>query len=1152
MEERLAGIWSHLLNLDSLGIDDSFFELGGHSLLVTRMISEVRKSFSIEMPLRSMFESPTIAGFAKRVEEAKRLNKGLRLPPIEHEADRSNLPLSFSQRRLWFLDRLEGESSFYNIPLVVKLSGALDEQALEKGINALVERHEALRTTFIEKDGDAVQVIAPELKITLEKQDLSGYSGKGVMEAISQYIAQPFDLEKGPVFRAGLVKTGDDGHILAIAVHHIVFDGWSRGIFIEELISLYRGIKAGQASILTELPVQYGDYALWQNKWFDGELKEEMLSYWRDKLGGELPALELPTDRPRPAVQTYNGDVVHIALTRELSEALRRLSREKEATLFMTMLAAFKALLYRYTGQEDIIVGTPIAGRNYSETEGMIGFFVNTLALRTDLSGAPEFQELLQRVRTCTLDAYENQEMPFDKLVEELQPDRDMSRQPVFQVMFILQNTPVKEAKVAGMELKPVEVESKTSKFDLTLELYEDADGIKGWIEYNTDLFEAERIGRMAACYTRLLEGAVKNSSTRIDKIEILDEKEYGKVVKEWNNTGKDYGTAACIHEIFEKLAGEMPQKEAVCCRGEALTYGELNRRANRLARFIQKKGLGEKSIVGVCTQRSIGAIVGILAALKAGGAYMPLDPGYPEERIRYMIEDSGAGIIISEDRYADLLGDFKGEKVLMDRDWDKISEEAGDNLGIRVKPESPAYVIYTSGSTGLPKGVIGVNSAAMNRFNWMWEKYPFTEGEVCCQKTSLNFVDSVWEIFGSLLKGVRSIIIPDEELKDTYRFIEVLEKEKVSRIVLVPSLLNAILDMDKNIGQRLRGLKLWVVSGETLSTGLVERFRESMPENRLLNLYGSSEVSADVTYYDTGEYSEGMKSIPIGRPIPNTRIYILDSGMNPVPPGVNGEIYVGGDGLAQGYLNRPELTKEKFIPDPFETEKEGRLFRTGDIGRYLPDGNILYIGRKDNQVKVRGYRIELGEIEDALKGCPGIKEAAADVYEDGAGGRGLVAYMVQEKESGGTEEIREFLKGKLPEYMLPSIYVPLEEMPLNANGKIDRRALKKVIIAGELNRQFVAPETATELMLSELWCEILGFEKISIEDSFFVIGGHSLLATRLLAKIRNSIQVDITLKEFFLHSTIKALAQIVEEKLLNTLNLDDISRLIEDEGNKN
>ncbi|MEP6995919.1 MAG: amino acid adenylation domain-containing protein, partial [Acidobacteriota bacterium] len=866
------------------------------------------------------------------------------------------------------------------------MTGPLDVGALEESLNEIVRRHDALRTSFSVCEGRPVQVISQARQVALPETDLRDLPVEAREREASRLAGleagRLFDLAQGPLFRAKLLRLTEEEHVLIVTMHHIVSDGWSVAVFMRELAMLYDAFRLGKPSPLPELPIQYADYALWQQNWLRGEVLEQQLDYWKRQLAGIPAALELATDRPRAAVHSFRGASIGAILPLGLLQRLNALSHSEGATLFMTLLAAFQALLSRYTGQEDIPVGSPIAGRTQVETEGLIGFFVNTLVLRGDLSGDPTFRQLLARVRETSLEAYAHQDLPFEKLVEELQPERDLGRNPLFQVMFALQNTPASSPELTGLKVAPLSVESKTSHFDLEVYLLEKPSGLTCTFVYATDLFDSGTIVRMMGHYQRLLESVVADPDRCLSTVDLMSGSERHQILVEWNQTETEYPRNKTVHGLFEEQVERTPEAVVLRDGREELRFGELNRRANRLAHFLRKRGVGPEVVVGVCMERSARTVVALLGVLKAGGAYVPLDPSYPEERLAFMLRDSGARVLLTDEPSAPRFSGHEAEVVRLDSVDAALSAESETNPVGASRPGDLAYVIYTSGSTGPPKGVEALHRGCVNRFAWMWRTYPFAAGEVCCQKTALSFVDSVWEIFGPLLQGIPSVVLPEETVRDPRAFLETLAAARVTRIVLVPSLLRALLDSGIDLAGTLPSLRWWVTSGEALSLELYRRFRGSLPGATLINLYGSSEVSADVTCWDSRS-AEPRDAVPIGRPIANTQVYILDGRGQPVPVGIPGEIYVGGHGLARGYRNRPELTAERFLPDPFRRVPGARLFRTGDRGRYRDDGQIEYLVRTDFQIKLRGRRIEPGEIESRLGEHAAVVQAVVCLRED-------------------------------------------------------------------------------------------------------------------------------------------------------------------------
>jgi amino acid adenylation domain-containing protein len=1038
-------------------------------------------------------------------------------------------PLSFAQQRLWFLDQLEPNSPLYNLPHGVRLSGALDIPALERGFNALVERHEILRITFAVIDGNPVQLIGPRLTLALPVMDLEALPQEE-REAEVQRLAtaearQPFDLAHGPLLRVRLLRLGIQEHVLLLTLHHIVADGWSRDIVVRELAVLYEALAAGRPAPLPELPIQYADFAHWQRRYLQREILERQLGYWRGRLAGAASVLAVPTDRPRPAQPTYRGATHAFILPAALTASLRALSRAQGATLFMTLVASFKTLLYRYSGQGDLCIGTPMANRNRLEIEGLIGFFVNTLVLRTELSDDPRFVELLGRVRETVLGAQANQDLPFERLVEKLQPVRDMSHSPLFQVMVALQNTPSRELQIDGLRFCGLGVDSGHAKFDLSLDITEVQGALDCVYEYSTDLFDGSTIERLAKHLETLLHGIVAHPEARLSELPILTEPERHRLLIEWNATAAEYPQERCLHELFEAQVEKTPEAVAVVCEGEQLSYAALNRRANRIAHYLQGLGVGAERLVGVCLERSLELVVGLLGVLKAGGAYVPLDPSYPPERLALMLEDTQAPVLLTQARLAATLPTTAAQLLCLDRDWETIAKEPQGNPPSAVTPKNLAYVIYTSGSTGKPKGVMISHRAIGNHMAWMQTSFPLTEADKVLQKTPFSFDASIWEFYAPLLTGAQLVIARPGGHQDALYLTEVLAEQQVTILQLVPSLLQMLLEAGGL--EHCYSLRRLFCGGEALPLALQERFF-ACHGAELHNLYGPTEAAIDVTSWCC-ERDSRLRIAPLGRPIANTQLYLLDRHLQPVPVGVPGELYIGGVGLAWGYLERSALTAERFIPHPFSERPGERLYRTGDVARYRADGNLEFLGRVDQQVKVRGFRIELGEVEARLVEHPGVQTAVVVVREDSPGEKRLVAYVVSEAAQPAVDGLRAYLKAVLPEYMVPGVFVFLERLPLTPNGKVDRNALPVPEVVGQLQRWYVAPRTLTEELLVGIWAEVLGLERVGLHDHFFELGGHSLLATHVVSRLRSLFEVELPVRSVFESPTVAELAQAVE-----------------------
>jgi amino acid adenylation domain-containing protein len=1043
--------------------------------------------------------------------------------------DRRITPTAPSQRQLWFLDQFIPDSVAYNIAFSLRFRGPLNVDALERSIDALVERHAVLRTTFAAQDGQPVQVIAPTLSLPLPLFDLQHLPEAERRDRVARLTLaearQPLDLEVGPLIRTTLLRLGAHNHHLLITIHHIIADEWSIDLLGHELGVLYSADVSGTTPELSDLPLQYADFARQQEERQRSELSGPDLSYWFARLADAPVTLTIPTDRPRPPAPTSRGATESVVIPSGLVESLTQLSRQEGATIFMTVLAAFYVLLFRYTGEDDLVVGCPIAGRARTEYEGLIGFFINTLVLRADLSGNPTFREFLKRILTLALDAYTHQEMPLERLVEVLRPHRDPSYNPMFQLMLVFLNTPEVTMEFAGLTVEFHAEDTATAKFDLTLYLARGADGLVATAEYNTDLFDPGTISRLLGHFQMLLKNIVIDPAARLSALALLTRSELDQL-RAWNATDAPYSDRECLHDLFASQAKRTPHTVAVTCGEEEITYRDLDRRSNQFANHLRAMEVGPGTLVGICVERSLEMVVGLLGILKAGGAYLPLDPGYPRARLEYMLQHSRAEVLVTQERLSAYLPMQQGRVVCIDRQWSAIARESTEAPVVDVSTGDPAYLMYTSGSTGQPKGVVGLHRGAVNRLQWMWEAFPFEPDEVCCQKTSLSFVDSVWEIFGPLSRGIRTVIIPDPIVKDPQALARTLAGSRVTRIVLVPSLLRELLDTFPDPAHQVPRLRLWVSSGEVLPTDLADRFLACLPESKLINLYGSSEVAADVTWHSVAA-SAGLPSVPIGRPIANTEIHLVDRHFQQVPIGVPGEILVGGRGLAAGYLHRPDLTAASFLPNPFRDEVDARLYRTGDLGRYRADGTIEYLGRTDYQVKLRGMRIELGEIETVLRRHPEVEDAVVLLEGDTPEGARLAGYVVPRPGSGaGVGELKRHLRESLPAYMVPATVAVLEKLPRTPNGKLDRRAMQsgQPRQAGAGDTRFVPPRTPEETKLAEIWRAVLRLDEVGVEDDFFELGGHSLLATQVVSRIRDTFQVDFPLHTLFVSPTIAAL----------------------------
>lgn len=1040
---------------------------------------------------------------------------------------------SFAQQRLWFVEQLLPKASLYNIPLVFRLSGSLVRSQLHQSIQAIARRHEILRTTFDVVDAQLVQVVAPDIHIPLNFVNLQALPANireaTALKQIWQEIERPFDLNTGALLRSHLWQLQDTEHLLLIAIHHIIFDEWSSGVLIRELGEFYAALAGNRSVMLAELPVQYVDFAHWQREWLQGEILTKQLRYWKQQLK-DVPALDLPTSRS--GHQSHQGASQLLELPQELLNALEELSQQASVTLFMTLLAAFQTLLHCYTGQTDIAIGSPVANRHQSELEELIGFFVNSLVLRTNLADNPTFRELLDRVRDVTLAAYAHQDLPFEKLVEELQPVRNLGQNPLFQVVFALQNTPMEQLVLPGLVLSPVDLETKTSRFNLELYVWKCADnfrnlwgkdwkqsdGLRGVIVYNTDLFDSTAIAALRRHFQTLLEQVVANSGIRLSELSLLTHQEQQGLLQHWSSNQSSYPADVCIHQLFEAQVKQRPTAIALKYGDQSFTYEALNQGSNQLARYLQRLGIGAEMPVGICLERGIEAIAAMLAVLKAGGAYVPLDPSYPQERLHFMLEDAGIKVVLTQKNWAELLQTERTKVICLEQEWSTIAQESDENLSNACTSDQLAYVIYTSGSTGTPKGVM-VSHRSVNRLVCATNYIKIESSDRVAQVANLAFDAATFEVWGALLNGAQLIGIERETTLSPTNFV--IELQQVSILFLTTALFNQTI---RQVASAFQSLKYLLFGGEIANVDCVRSLIQHGKPQHLLHVYGPTENTTFSTWYEIEDIPANATTIPIGQAIANTQLYLLDTNLNPVPAGASGEIYLGGDGLARGYLNSSELTAEKFVQ-----VGDLMLYRTGDRALYRSDGNFEFLGRIDDQIKIRGFRVELGEIETVLAQHPAVQAAVVAVREV-EGDQQLVAYVVPETSERLTErELRLFLKPKLPAYMLPAAFIVLETLPLTANGKVDQKALPSPTLITSRESSPVAATTSLEASLLELWTQLLGREQIGIQDNFFELGGHSLLATQLISRIRDRFQVELPLRCVFETPTIAELAQKIE-----------------------
>ncbi|MEO6230963.1 MAG: amino acid adenylation domain-containing protein [Ferruginibacter sp.] len=1130
IEIKLAEIWQQLFAVDKVGIHDNFFELGGHSLRATRMISLIRKTLELELAIKDLFAHPTIVEIAGYL-SAK--TKGLLLPVIGIQPRFENIPLSFSQERLWFIDRLEG-SIQYNMPEVLRLRGKLNKAALADAFKQIVNRHEVLRTVILENETGPYQYVLPKggLQVTFIEGGLFNQSFRGLQQRIQQLINEPFDLSKDHMLRAALISLNENEHVLVATMHHIASDGWSVSVIVKEMIEFFNAFNEGRPAQLLPMEIQYVDYSIWQKKYLVKEILEDKIGYWKGKLQGATP-LALPIDFARPAVLSRAGACVSFRIDKELSSVLHLLSQQQGTTLFMTLLAAFQVLLYRHSGQQDICIGTPIAGRQQQELEGLIGFFVNTLVLRTKLSGNNTFIDLLQQARITTLEAYEHQEVPFEKVVETLVKERDLSRSPLFQVMLVFQNTPlIQDLNLKGLNISrgvAGAAAHNTAKFELTFIITETARGLKCVVEYCTALYSEYSIKRMVGHFNELLHSIVKSPAQKIGLLPMLSKAEENLLLVDFNNTSSVYPSSATIADLFREQVQKQPGSIAMAFEAEQVTYLQMNERSNQLAHYLISKGVRSETMVPICIERSIDMLVGILGILKAGAAYVPIDPVYPGERINFMLEDIDANIILSSKAAREKIPTHKNIHVIeMDNPESPFHQELFDNLSTVILPENLAYVIYTSGSTGKPKGVMVTHNNVVSLVKGV-SYISLNNNDILLSTGSSSFDATTFEYWGMLLNGGQLVLCNEKTLLDNKLLKEEIKKRGVNHMWFTSSWFNQLVEADITLFEKLETV---LAGGEKLSEHHIEILRQTYPHIEIINGYGPTENTTFSTSYHIRE-TNISKPVAIGKPLSNRKALILDENAQLVPVGVSGEICLWGAGLSKGYLNQPELTAEKFVKNPFNIHEETLMYKTGDLGRWLQDGNIEYVGRIDEQVKIRGYRIELGEIENVLHQCESVTHAAVLAKEDNFGNKRLVAYIVPAQKF-DIESMLSDLRGKIPAYMIPSAWMEMEQLPLTSNGKIDKRSLPDPDNSQLPIHQYEAPGNELETRMADLWQDLLGVEKVGISDDFFRLGGHSLHAIRLVSLIRRKMGIDISTNDVFIYPTIARLIASVLEKANN------------------
>ncbi len=1134
-QKALADIFAKVLGIEKVGINDNFFELGGHSLLATKVLTRIPAKLKTKVSIASFFENPTVFKLARVIELSLQKNSAETLVSLIPKIKRDGpLTTSYAQRRMWFLYELEPNSPLYNIPFILNMKGNLDIQALERALNDIIQRHDSLRTTFDIQDRQVVQTIHThsyrQLPVeTIPKLSPGESADLTEHHAIKEEAEKLFDLHKGPVLRMKLFRLQQKEHALVLTMHHIVSDGWSIDIFLNELAAAYTARRENRAPDLPPLVIQYPDYAQWQQQWLDGQTRQNQLSYWLEQLKLPLPVLDLPLDFPRPDIVTYKGHRKSLSISSTITQDIYRFNHQNGKTLFMTLLAAFYVLIHRYTDQEEIILGTPIANRMRQEFETLIGFFVNTLAIRANLSQNPSFKEFLEQIQHRCLQAYDNQDLPFEQLVEKLKPKREKNRMPVFQVMFVLQSAHDRQIKLPDLDVECEEISTDTSKVDLTLFIEEFKDQLIATVEYNTDLFKNDTIDRLLTHYQNLLRNIVSNPEARLRELSLVHQSDRKQVIEDTKKSPCEYRQDRCVHELFEDQVNKTPDAIALIYQSEQLTYSQLNKRANQLAHYLRKQGVKPDSLVGVSLDRSPEIIVAFLAILKAGGAYVPLDEGYPKQRIKLMIEDAQLKIILTDDSAISDICSQQVQTICPDADSDAISRESQVNPQSLNDPHHLAYVMFTSGSTGRPKGV-EIPHRGIVRLLFGVKYVNLQDRQTFLQMAPVSFDASTFEIWGALLHGHRCVIFPDR-IPDLQKLAKTLKIHRVSCLWLTSSLFNFIIDEKPEI---LKGISQILTGGEALSVEHIRRALVLLPDTQLINGYGPTESTTFTCCYQIAKHlDEGLTSIPIGRPIANTQVYILDKQLKTVPDGLSGELYIGGDGLARGYLNRKELTRERFISNPFDQTAKTRLYKTGDLCRLLKDGNIEFIGRLDDQVKIRGFRIELGEVETTLTTYPQIQQVVVLARQDKPHNKQLVAYYTcsTATDRPTIQDLRTYLAKLLPDYMIPSAFVLMDSMPLTPNGKVNRKALPAPGSKFDREQLEKSPQTPVQKKLANLFAQVLGREKVGISESFFELGGHSLLAVELFHKIQQTFKETLPLATLFRAPTIEQLAELITEK---------------------
>ncbi|MGE5499851.1 MAG: amino acid adenylation domain-containing protein, partial [Syntrophothermus sp.] len=1126
-KELLSNIWMEVLKLKNIKDDENFFELGGHSLLATQLVARIRDVFRIDLPLLSLFKYPTISKLDTEINRLMQEQNGCELPELKPALNSSCL-LSFAQKRLWFLDQLSEVKTSYNIPSAFRITGTFSTFAFELALKVVTKRHQVLRTSFHDTGGIPFCNVDAEDRIDLSIIDITGIEDPlpALDNEIAKFASKPFDLTVSPLLRAAVFLVTENETVVLFVMHHIISDGWSQGILIKEISAAYAAFATDSNPELPELNISYSDYAAWQQMYFNSSSYEKSLKYWKDKLRNIPSVLDLPFDRPRPAVMTFNGSSIDAQLPAGLLSDLQKLSRENNATLFMTMLAAFQTLLFRYTGQSRIPIGAPIAGRTHTGLTDLIGFFVNNLVLTSDICPSLKFSDHLQNVRNSTLEAYAHQFMPFEKLVEELHPVRDLSHSPLFQVMFVFQNLPENTAASFPLELEPYRTGSNQANFELSIIISELPEGLNIEAEYNTDLFDQRTIKNLLDHYLLILKSITEDPDQKIGYLPVLSREEENTISYEWNNTSCSFEPDITVHRLFERIAGQQPSAPALLFMKdeysplEELNYHDLNALANALAYCLAGAGLGPERNAGVCLGKSFGMIAGIMGILKTGAAFVPIDPRFPRERIEYITADSGLELLITQRSLEDKFSGLPVNVIYLDELLPALIPVNNNLNFVDTAPENLAYMIYTSGTTGIPKGTMLSHSGLINLSIEQKKHLQIENSSRILQFSSLSFDASVWEIVMALLNGAALCLTASDIQLTGENLGRVIDRMGITAVTLPPSVLATL------PAGEYKSLRTLVTAGEAVSPEIVSQWNKG---RNFFNAYGPTETTVCASVFHCTD--DTTKAPPIGKPLGNFRLYVLDRNLEPVPGGVPGELCIGGIGLARGYLNQPALTAEKFVPDRFSTKKGERIYRSGDLVRFLEDGNVEFLGRIDGQVKIRGFRIETGEIEAVLKRHESVKDAAV-IARMNNGMLYLNAYIVvDETKPAAAADIKNFLRGILPEFMIPAFIIKLDFMPLNSSGKIDRKALPDPDISRvERSEAFEKPENEVQQKLLDILKELLRIDAISINDSFFDIGGHSLLATQYISRIRQELGIELPLRCLFQYPSIRLLDEEIRK----------------------